>query len=175
MCSKNISKKCLHKGFGLLILRLGLGVIFFAHGLEKVQMMDGVIAFFGTLGFGPFFAYLVSYLELIGGAALILGIGTRIASGLLAIVMGVVLLYVKYGAPLIGGQSLELDLALFVGLVSMVFLGAGKFSLDRLCKKKCKCGTGCQCKDGVCVCPSDKMSCDRCEGCKAGCTMHEGK
>ncbi len=112
---------------GLLLLRLGLGIIFFVHGWSKFSSMGDTISFFSHLGLPSVMAYLVAAVELLGGLALILGMYTDIAALLLSIVMVVALVYVKmatFKLGLLGGY--ELDLALLVGNLAILFCGSGK-------------------------------------------------
>ena len=52
----NAPKQSVHvhkrRWFGLLVLRIGLGVIFIAHGFGKIDGMQETSAFFGSIGFG---------------------------------------------------------------------------------------------------------------------------
>jgi uncharacterized membrane protein YphA (DoxX/SURF4 family) len=73
-------------------------------------------------------APLVSAIEVVGGLALIVGFGTRIAAILLGIIMIVAIFAVKLSAGLIGG--FELDLALLSGLVALLLLGSGQAALE---------------------------------------------
>lgn len=78
---------------GLLLLRLLLGAIFLRTGWGKFQHLDKVAAFFASLGIpaAKIQAPFVACIELVGGAALILGAGVRIFSALLIGVMAVAL------------------------------------------------------------------------------------
>jgi putative oxidoreductase len=118
--------------FGLLLLRLALGITFVAHGWAKFSSMEDTVAFFGMLGMASIFAYLVAIVEVVGGVALILGLHTDIAALALAAVMVVALVYVKmikFNAPFLTGY--ELDFVLLAGLLTIVFCGAGKPLLKR--------------------------------------------
>ena len=175
MClEKHSARTDKRRSFGLLVLRIGLGVIFTAHGLSKVQGMDGVVGYFATLGFAPFMAYLVSYAELLGGIALLLGVFTRLAAASLAAIMAVVLLFIKMSAPITGMGGNELELALFVSAVALAFMGGGHFSLGRtvcVCCKNGKC-TSSKCACHV-MCESEHCSgsCSSCDSCKGGVCM----
>lgn len=64
------------------LLRLSLGVILLAHGLLKVMVftVPGTVQFFGSLGLPPIIAYLTIFGEITGGAAIILGVYTKLAA-----------------------------------------------------------------------------------------------
>lgn len=121
----------------VLVLRLVVGLVFLVHGIQKLGGMDQTIGFFQAIGIpaAVFFAWVVALVETLGGIALILGIGTHIASVLLAIVMLVAIFSVKLGKGFSGGY--EFDLVLLASLIGFILNGAGKISLDA----KCKCDT----------------------------------
>ncbi len=123
-----------------LILRVVIGSIMALHGWQKLTQMGP--ANFGNnmlAGLGipapVLFGNVVTYIELIGGLMLIIGLGTRIVSILLTVILAVATVLVKtdlgiiapMGSPLPGA---ELDLALIVGLISLVILGPGRLSAD---------------------------------------------
>ena len=122
-----------------LLLRLGVGLTFFFAGLSKVMGgTAGVAGFFGKLGIplpgvmGPF----ISYLELLGGLALILGLLTRVFGLLFICDMLVAILAAKLPAAMAakniadGWPQLRAELMLLVGSASLAILGAGLFSVD---------------------------------------------
>jgi putative oxidoreductase len=116
----------------LLALRLGLGVIFFYHGYEKLtrSSKDALAAFTG-LGLPTYVFYIVGTLEVFGAILLVLGLVTRITALLLTIEMGTLL--VRLDVPR-GGiyavHNYELALAVCVGVFALVTTGAGLLSLD---------------------------------------------
>jgi uncharacterized membrane protein YphA (DoxX/SURF4 family) len=122
----------------LLIVRVLIGVVFLMHGIQKFQIgIDGIADYFGnTVGIPApqFFAWVVALTETVGGAALILGIFSRLAGLLLSVVMVVAMVMVKIKvgliAPMAQGAGMELDLALLAGLRSIVLQGAGVYSLE---------------------------------------------
>jgi uncharacterized membrane protein YphA (DoxX/SURF4 family) len=147
---KDMCKKCAHPALGLFLLRVALGVIFIAHGWAKLQNMDGTIGFFSGLGIPAFFAYVVAWVEFLGGIAVLLGIWTHLAGSLLAVVM-LVALYLKitgaFGAQasgLMGGY--EIDFILLASALCVTFSGTGKYAM----------------KGGCC----GGASCENCETCK---------
>lgn len=120
-----------------LVLRLALGIVFFAHGWQKIDQMgaEGVTGFFDSLGipFPAFFAILIIALELVGGAALILGILTHWIAKLFAIEMLVAFLLVHLeNGVFVQNGGFELVLVLMAGAISLVITGAGKWSLGHM-------------------------------------------
>lgn len=69
-------------------LRAVIGITFFIHGLSKFQGgISNTVGFFESLGIPGFLAYVVAVVELLGGIALILGLGTRIVTLLFALIL----------------------------------------------------------------------------------------
>ena len=68
--------------YGATITRLSLGVILLAHGLLKIFVftIPGTVGFFESLGLPAIVAYLTIFGEIAGGAALIIGIYTRLTA-----------------------------------------------------------------------------------------------
>ena len=76
-----------------LILRVTLGGLFIVHALLKIVVftLPGAAGFFESLGLPGFLAYVVTFAELLGGAALILGFQTRIVSlALIPVLLGAI-------------------------------------------------------------------------------------
>ncbi|MGR3765686.1 DoxX family protein [Rossellomorea sp. NS-SX7] len=119
---------------GALLLRFVLGLTFFIHGLAKFQGgIENTAGFFESLGLPGYSAYAVALIELIGGIAMILGFGTRVAAALFAIIMIGAIMKVKLASGFLGnGQSAgyELDLALLVMSIYFIFDKTASFSLD---------------------------------------------
>lgn len=124
-----------------LLLRIGVGLTFFFAGLGKVLGgTAGVAGFFGSLGvpLPQLMAPFISYLELLGGLALLLGLLTRPVALLLAADMLVALLLVAIpgamGAPSIaeGWNNLRVELLLLVSSLTLALSGPGQISIDAL-------------------------------------------
>lgn len=133
------------KIWGLFILRVVFGIIFIAHGWAKIGNMDGTIGFFSSLGLPVFTAYLVAWVEFLGGIAVLLGIFSRIAAYLLAITMVVAIFLVKIKAGFLGGY--ELDLILLASALVIAWSGAGPYSVSG---KVCGCGSCGMCGNKLC-------------------------
>jgi uncharacterized membrane protein YphA (DoxX/SURF4 family) len=126
-------------GLAPLIVRLIVGTIMAAHGLQKLVGGPGNFGqFLGQLGvpLPGLTAYLVTFVELLGGVLLILGLLSRLSALLLTINLTVAILLVKVNVGLIAppeaGAGAELDLALIAGFVTILLLGPGMLSLDRM-------------------------------------------
>lgn len=114
-------------------LRISVGVLFIVHSLGKFD--TGAGGFFSSVGLPSEMAPLIGLLELIGGMLLIAGVLTRIASSLLAIEMLVVMVYLKKLQSFSGKNGLELELLIFVILLTVITLGPGRISLSHAVKK----------------------------------------
>lgn len=119
-----------------LFLRVILGLTFFIHGVSKFQGGIGNTAgFFDSLGIPGFMAYIVAGIELIGGLAVILGLGTRIVSILFAVIMAGAIFTAKLSAGFLGnGQAAgyELDLALLAMSVYLACANRTVLSMDNV-------------------------------------------
>lgn len=118
-----------------LVARLGLGLVFIAHGWQKFDTngLDATAAGFEGMGIPipTVSAYFSTFVELIGGGALILGIFTPIVGILLFLNMLGAFVFVHYEAGVfVGDGGYELVLALGVGALLLAAVGAGRISLD---------------------------------------------
>jgi putative oxidoreductase len=77
--------------YGVALLRVSLGVIWVAHALSKLLVftLPGTAAYFASVGLPGLLAYPVFAVELLGGAALILGVYARQVSLALVPIMAV--------------------------------------------------------------------------------------
>ena len=121
---------------GKLLLRVGLGIAFMAHGHLKVFVftLPGAAENFVNLGVPGWTAYPVAAIELIGGALLILGTGTRVIAPLLiGIGFGAGWVHIQngwnYTSPPNGGWEYGMFLALVAAAVTL--LGPGPYTLSR--------------------------------------------
>lgn len=137
----SIVKKCswFNTNSGLLVLRIGLGIIFIFAGFTKLSDLNMTVSMFATMGFSAFWAYVVTFTELIAGLAVLLGVYTRIAALLLGVIMVVVLTLVYKDITLI-----MTPITLLFSSLALVFAGGGSYSLM---KKLCGCGTCSGCAD----------------------------
>ncbi|KAF0823139.1 DoxX family protein [Cytobacillus firmus] len=119
---------------GHFILRSILGFIFFIHGLSKFQGgISNTAGFFDSIGIPGFMAYPVAAIELAGGIALILGMGTKIVSVLFALIMLGAIFTAKLPAGLLGNGQVagyELDLILLAASIYFVLAKESPLSLE---------------------------------------------
>ncbi len=116
--------------WGLLVLRVVLGLILLKHGWPKLKGLKQFGENFETMGFKPgiFWATIVMLVECLGGLFLILGLLTQIVAFFLAIEFVVILLKVKRKAGFVGGY--EFDLLIMASALALLVLGAGRLGLD---------------------------------------------
>jgi putative oxidoreductase len=112
---------------GLVPLRLAVGLTFVVHGAQKLFVfgLGGAAGFMAKVGIPlpSVAAVVVTAVEVLGGLALILGLGTRLAAALLAFEMFVAILTVRLKMGFVGGY--EFELTLLAASLSLVLLGAG--------------------------------------------------
>lgn len=118
----------------LLFARLAIGAIFIYHGYSKWQMEDP-----STI------MTILKFAEPLGGAALILGVLTRLAAiGLSVIMLGAI--YMKasgfgqgtldLAGTFADGGKWEFDLAVLASCLMLVAMGSGKIAIDSVLSKK---------------------------------------
>ncbi|MCR2822301.1 DoxX family protein [Lederbergia panacisoli] len=119
---------------GTLLLRIMLGLVFLANGAAKFQGGIGnTVGWFDSIGIPGFLAYIVAIIELVGGIAIILGLGTRLVSLLFGAIMIGAIFTVKLPDGFLNGYAL--DLVLLVMSIYMVLNGSKLYSLGQLLLK----------------------------------------
>jgi putative oxidoreductase len=120
--------------WGVLPLRLVLGIVFALHGAQKLFDLGlaGTAGFLGSLGvpLPTIAAAGLIAVEGLGGVALLLGAWTRVVAALLAAEMLVAILTVHLRGGFFVPDGVEFVLTLLGGCLALVGLGAGPFSVD---------------------------------------------
>lgn len=126
-------------GFGPLALRIPIGIIFIAHGAQKLfgwfggYGLEGTGQFFGSIGLDPGYlmALLAGLVEFFGGLALVLGLLVRPAAAALAFAMLIAVFGVHVGKGFfVDKGGYEYALALLAASASLLFTGGGRLSAD---------------------------------------------
>jgi putative oxidoreductase len=122
--------------YGLTLIRVIVGIVFLAHGSQKLFAygIDGVAAGMGQLGLPlPYLsAALVTFTEFFGGLALILGLATRLAAAPLAFAMLIATTVAHGAAGFFLPTGYEFALLLLVLNVGLVLTGPGALALDNV-------------------------------------------
>ncbi len=127
--------------WGILALRLALGLVFVGHGAQKAfgafggPGLDGAAGFMASLGLKPakFWAAVAAYGELLGGLSVIFGLLTPL--GALFIVASMAVAIAKVHGPKgfwIQNGGYEYNLVLLAAALALAATGAGSLSLDHV-------------------------------------------
>jgi len=132
----------------LTILRVVLGVVFFAHGAQKMLGWFGGFGFHGTvgaftqMGMPAAMAYLIICTEFFGGLGLIFGLLTRVAAfGVGGLMVGAIFMvhmpngFFMNWAGNQKGEGFEYHLLAIAMCAALLLRGAGAFSVDRVLSK----------------------------------------
>ncbi len=132
----------------LTTLRVVLGVVFFAHGAQKMLGWFGGFGFHGTMGafthmgMAAPVALLVICAEFFGALGLIVGLLTRIAAlGIAGLMIGAIFMVHLQNGFFMNwfgtqkGEGIEYHLLVLAMAAALLLRGAGAFSLDRALSK----------------------------------------
>lgn len=130
-------KTLLHKpDFGLLLLRLGLGVFMITHGYPKITggaatltSLGNAMSVFGITFFPLFWGLMAALTETVGGFLIAIGWKTRLLSSFMTFLMLVAFLKHYLAGDSFTRYSRPAELGIV--FLSLVFIGAGKFSIDK--------------------------------------------
>jgi len=137
-------KKFLDKNrdLGILLFRIGIGSAYlFVHGWAKImegpklwEKIGGAMNNFGITQIHVFWGFMASLSEFGGGLLLILGLFTRTASSFMAFTMLVAA--ITHLSKLDPWSKVIYPIEMLSGLLLLIFLGGGKYSLDNIFFKK---------------------------------------
>ena len=118
-----------------LLARLSLGVMFVAHGLMKFVTftLPGTYAFFESVGFPGWTAYVVSPAEVLAGVALVAGFRTRLVALLsLPILLGAIVPHAGAGWSFSNaGGGWEYPVYLVASAIVVALLGGGRYAVSK--------------------------------------------
>ncbi len=135
----------LYDSLSLMALRIPLGIIFVAHGSQKLfGLFDGpglnaTIAGFQQMGIPPIFTILAIIAEFGGGIGLLIGFLTRLSAAGIALVMIVAAykvhmvngFFLNLSCQSGKGHGFEYNLAIFGMALYLALRGGGGFAADR--------------------------------------------
>lgn len=134
-----------NNSYSALALRLPLGIIFAAHGAQKLfgwfggYGLEGTGQWMASIGLEPgvLLAALSGSAEFFGGLFLIIGLLTRPTALVLAVTMLVAIFSVHITNGLfMSNNGYEFALALLAGVVSLLISGGGRASADSVIVNK---------------------------------------
>lgn len=134
-----------HNLLSAIPLRITAGIIFAAHGAQKLFAwfggygLEGTGQWMASIGISPGYlmALMAGSAEFFGGLLLIVGLLTRPASLVLAITMLVAIFSVHINNGLfMSNNGFEFGLALLAITVALFIQGGGKYSIDQLISQK---------------------------------------
>lgn len=133
---KRSNKLSNYRDLGILIIRIGLGIMFIYHGYPKLtgginkwETLGGATKYVGIQFWPVMWGFLSAIVETLGGALLAIGVAFRPVCFLLVInlVVAIALNFGK-GEGLMGASHAIEDAIAFAGLF---FIGPGRYSVDK--------------------------------------------
>jgi putative oxidoreductase len=121
---------------GKLLLRINIGGLMLFHGVHKlIHGTDDVGRILSNVGLPVFFSFGVLIGEVVGPILVLLGYKVRLGAFLVAFNMFMAILLVHasdiFAVSGMGGWMIELNALYFLGALSIMFLGSGRFSLSK--------------------------------------------
>lgn len=125
-----------YRNFGLLIIRIGLGIMFIYHGFPKLagglkgwETLGTATKYVGINFFPVFWGLMSALTETFGGFMILIGLAFRPVCLLLLINLGIAVFYhIGQGQGIMGASHAIEDAVMFAGLL---FVGPGKYSVDK--------------------------------------------
>lgn len=127
---ERLSRFCYKPAIGMLLVRITTGLIFIHHGWSKTGNVPGVEKMMAGIGLPSYMAYAIMFVEIVGGAMLVLGVLARAAGVATAIAMMVAVGLVT--GPHKGILGSELEMLLMMCSLGVAFFGAGEYRLMHL-------------------------------------------
>ncbi len=127
---------------GILFLRIGIGFAFiFVHGWGKIMggpelwgKLGGSMANLGITFAPVFWGFMAAISEFGGGILILLGLFTRPASAFMAFTMLVA--FIQHSSKLDPWNRTIYPMEMFAVFMALLFIGAGKYSIDALISRK---------------------------------------
>ena len=131
------------RDLGLLVLRIGLGIVMIIHGGMKAfgwfdgPGLQGWVGYMQSVGVPAPLAWLAMLVELAGGLGVLLGVLTRVAALGFAVNMMFAIVTVHWEAGFLmnwgsvagRGEGWEFSFALLTASIALALMGPGRYSL----------------------------------------------
>jgi putative oxidoreductase len=125
-----------YKNFGLLLIRIGLGILFIYHGLPKLtggpgkwERIGGAAGYVGIHFLPMFWGFLCAIVETFGGILVVVGLAFRPVCLLLVLNLFVAAVFTYRVSGSFGDATHAIeDMVMLAGLF---FLGPGTYSVDK--------------------------------------------
>ena len=134
-------RQTLAPNWGITVVRVMAGIILVVAALEKFSGggFDGFTKLVTSLGIPlpQVWGVFIPLLELIGGALVLVGLGTRWVAALFVVEFTVtsLLLKVPRQPPFGGWDSMRIDLMLLAAAVTLVLVGPGELALEAVLRR----------------------------------------
>jgi len=129
-----------NQSWGITVLRIVVGIVFLAHGAQKVFTFGhhGVTGMLGSMGIPlpSVISVVLMAVEFLGGAALVLGLLTRWAAALNGFDMVVAILAVHLKNGFFNPMGFEYPLTLLAACIALTVIGPGAGSVDGALAKR---------------------------------------
>lgn len=136
-----LRKRGIYRNMGLLIIRIGLGIMFILHGYPKIfggpdmwTEVGSAMQFLG-IDFAPmFFGFMAGVAEFFGGIFLLFGL--FFTPGLIFLLMVMLIATFKHIGTADGFVEYSHSIEMAIVFLGLLFIGPGKYSLDRKLQKR---------------------------------------
>lgn len=123
------------RDLGILVVRVGLGLMIMGHGWPKLaggeakwRTIGNAMGTLGIDGYPVFWGAAASFVEFFGGFLIVIGLATRPVAALVVFTLVVAALnHMSDGADIMGASH-PIETAL--GFLALVFVGSGALSID---------------------------------------------
>ena len=120
------SRFCLNRSLGLVLIRVAVGLVFLIHGWQKIGNIPGVEGMMANFGLPGGTGFVIAWLEVVGGAAMILGVFTRV----FGVIFGIEMLVAIYLTGIDKGyRPHELEIVLMLLSFGVALAGSGRYSV----------------------------------------------
>jgi len=115
-------------------IRAAMGTIFIVHSLKKFD--PSWQEWLMTIGIPPEMQLPIALAELIGGICLVVGVLTRVAASIMAVILLGAIFHIRWeNGFFISDGGWEWDLIMLAAVLTIIVAGPGRISISHLVKK----------------------------------------